>query len=238
MVPNDYMYCTDELYTLTPDVKLMFKTILSYTVNNKTRCNYSEYKLENTEEANTMIKRTISYYMYIDDKRTNRSVKFNIHTPDIPVLLRNLKYMKTNWIDNISSGRIYTYVNNQMTVVNKEYIDMRLPFDKVIKFEPGVIRAETRDIPCINIYLNSPDYIQVTMEVLTGLYHVIDRLDVLTYANMTLSFMMSRESHMNLTDFTKSSRPVNIDTSMEDHSTASGRKTMMIGGVKEESMLS
>ena len=42
---NDYMYMNDVIYTLTDDVRLVFHTVASFNMNNKTYSNYNEYKI-------------------------------------------------------------------------------------------------------------------------------------------------------------------------------------------------
>ena len=72
---SDYMYMNDIIYVINEDIKVMFKTIASFNTNGNTYSNCTEFKLNGNKTCNTMIKRNISYYLFIDDRRGGKSEK-------------------------------------------------------------------------------------------------------------------------------------------------------------------
>ena len=216
---SDYMYMNDNIFSLSDDVKLMFHTVVSWCgTNNKTYSNYNEYKTNNRHDCNTMVKRSLSYYLYFDDRR-GKAEKLCIYPEQMFELLRNFEHIKTLWIDNDGIG-LYAFMDSRLMVSNhEEFILMRLPMDKMMKIAPGVLKTESEDIKCIDFYLNSMEPIHVTHSAFLGLYYVLLHLDMLSYANTALSFLLLMNNPVNRTDFTQSSGPVIA----EDNSTASGR---------------
>jgi len=216
---SDYMYMNDVIFSLSDDVKLMFQTIVSFSsTNSKTYSNYNEYKINNKSSCNTMVKRNLSYYLYFDDRR-GKMGKLCIYPEQMFELLRNFEHIKSIWIDRDSIG-LYAFMDNRLMVSNHdEYILMRLPMDKVMKIAPGVLKTETEDIKCIDFYLNSMEPLHVTHSSFLGLYYVLLHLDMLSYANTALSFLLLMDTPLNRTDFASQSSGQAL---AEDTSTASG----------------
>lgn len=76
---------------------------------------------------------------------------------------------------------------------------------------------------CVDIYLNTPEPVQISIETFYGFYYVLKNLDMLNYANMALSFMMLRTEPFNRVDFSQSNSSSGAPPlSVEDNSTASG----------------
>lgn len=216
---SDYCYMNDIIYQLTDEVKLMFHTVASYNNGMRTFSNYNEYKLNNKSEGSTMIKRVLSYYLFFEDRR-NKLEKINIFPEHMFELLGYFEYIRLNWIENDNRG-IYGFMDNSLAIVNyDEYIYMRLPLDKVIKFMPGVMKTEMGDIKCLDLYLNSNDPVQITHNIFLGMYYVLKNFDMLNYANTSLSFMMLMNTPMNRTDFSSSGQANSAP--LKDSSSASG----------------
>lgn len=206
---NDYMYMNDVIYTLTDDVRLVFHTVASFNMNNKTYSNYNEYKINGKQESNTMVKRTLNYHLFIEDRR-NKLEKLCIFPEHMYELLRKLDYIKNNWIDNDTRG-IYAFMDNSLAVINQEeYVLMRLPLDKAIKIAPGVMKTEISDDKCIDLYLNSNIPVQVSTGVFVGMIYTLNNFDMLNYANTSLSFMMLMNNPLNRIDFSYSNKTNNI----------------------------
>ena len=135
-------------------------------------------------------------------------------------LLRHFEHIKQNWIEK-DNYNVYAFLDNSLAVVNyDEFIYMRLPMDKVVKFVPGVLKTDMGDSKCIDIYLNSNDPIQITHNTFLGMYYVLSHFDMLNYANMSLSFMLLMNNPLNRTDFSSSGQSSNMP--LRDTSTASG----------------
>lgn len=221
---SDYSHINDIVYTLTDEVKLMFHTVVSFNSNNgKSYSNYNEYKTNNSPKSNTMIKRNLSYYLFFEDRR-DRTEKVSIFPENMFYFLDRLEYIKRNWIDNDIG--LYAMMDNTLSVTNlDEYVFMRLPMDKAIKIAPGILKTELGDVKCLDLYLNTNSPVQITHDTLLGMYYVLKNLDMLNYANTTISFAMLMNMPMNRTDFSSSSSqsPL-IDTSL-----SSGTKGMTIG---------
>lgn len=228
---NDYMYMNDIIYTLTDDVKLVFHTVASFNMNNKSYSNYNEYKINGKQMCNTMIKRTINYHLFIEDRRSKLE-KLCIFPENMYELLKKFEYIKSNWIDSDNRG-IYAFMDNKLAVANQdEYVLMRLPMDKAIKIAPGVLKKETSDERCIDLYLNSNIPIQISNDVFVGLIYTLKNFDMLNYANTSLSFMMLMNNPLNRTDFSQpgssGDNEITIDNSKADGSngrTFNKRKT-------------
>lgn len=215
---TDYMYMNDNVYTLSDEVRLMFHTVASFNSNNRSYSNYNEYKTNNKSESNTMIKRTLSYYLFFEDRR-DKVEKLSIFPEHMFDLLKHFEHIKRNWIEN-DNYNVYAFMDNALAIVNyDEYIYMRLPLDKVIKFAPGVLKADTGDVKCIDLYLNSNNPVQITHNTFMGMYYVLQHFDMLNYANTALSFMMLMNTPVNRTDFSSAGQSIGAP---EDASTASG----------------
>lgn len=215
---SDYMYMHDVIYTINEDIKLMFKTIASININGRTYSNCSEFKLNNNSTGNTMIKRTLSYYLFIDDRREGKSEKICIYPEHMFTLLGMFEYAKKTWYE-MGINSIYGCLDNSLVVINNDYRIIKLPMDKVIKIEPGVLKHERGDVQCLNLYLNNPDPVQISLETFNGLYYTLSRLDMLGYANTALSFMMLRYEPSNRIDYASNS---SNNAGMVDSSKASG----------------
>lgn len=226
---SDYIYMNDNIYTLCDEIKLIFHTVASFNTNNKTYSNYNEYKINSKQECNTMIKRSLSYYLYFEDRR-DKLEKISIYPENMPDLLKYFEHIKLNWIDSDNCG-VYVFMDSELCIVNHdEYILMRLPFDKVIKIAPGVLKAESSDLKCIDLYLNSNEPVHITYSSFMGLYYLLKNFDMLNYANTSLSFIMLMNNPINRTDFSSSAK--NNDT-IEDNSVASGTKGMTLNKRKK-----
>ena len=215
---SDYMYMNDIIYIINEDIKVMFKTIASFNTNGKTYSNCTEFKLNGNKTCNTMIKRTISYYLFIDDRRGGKSETICIYPEHMFTLLNMFEQVK-KWYDVINGSNIYGYLDNRLTVIGDEYLVIKLPLDKVIKISPGVMKKENGDTPCIDLYLNTPEQVQISLETFDGLYYTLSRLDMLNYANTSLTFMMLRNEPINRVDYTSNN---NNQISISDSSTTSG----------------
>lgn len=213
------MYMNDNVYTLSEDVKVMFHTVASFNTNGRTISNYNEYKTNGRHDCNTMIKRTLSYYLFIEDRRDTLQ-KLCIYPEHMFELLKYFEHIKRNWIES-DNFNVYAFLDNSLAVVNyDECIYMRLPMDKVIKFAPGVLKTDSGDIKCIDLYLNNNNPLNISHSSFLGLYYVLKNFDMLNYANTSLSFMMLMNAPVNRTDFSQSAR--NNDIPLEDNSTVSG----------------
>lgn len=220
MSQSDYIHMNDQLYALTDDVKLMFHTVASYNNGTKTFFNYNEYRINNRSDSNTVIKRSISYYLFLEDRRGGELNKIVIYPENMFELLQHLEHIKRNWIEQ-DAFNIYTVFNNTLTIINHDVgIYMRLPFDKVIRFVPGLIKTDMGDVKCIDLYLNSNEPIHVNNNNILGLYYLLMNLDMLNYANTALSFMMLLNGPVNRTDFSTTGKANSVQIS--DNSTASG----------------
>lgn len=232
---SDYMYMNDVLFTINEDIKVIFKTIASINTNNKIYYNCSEFKLNNDAVCNTMIKRNLSYYIYIDDRRSGKSEKLFIYPEHMFTLLEMFKYAKKSWYTGINA--IYGCLENTMVVVNNEYKAIRLPMDKIFRIEPGVMKHDLGDRQCLDMYLNTPDVVQISLETFDGLYYVLSNLDMLTYANMSLSFMMLRYEPSNRLDYTTNNSYGRPPISTTDSSLASGSSGRSFNGSNNKSSL-
>lgn len=216
---TDYCYMNDMIYQLSDEVRLMFHTVASYNNGLKTFSNYNEYKLNGKNESNTMIKRVLSYYLFFEDRR-EKLEKISIYPENMFELLGYFEYIKLNWIDN-DTHAVYGFLDNSLSIVNyDEYIYMRLPMDKIIKFTPGVIKTNNGGVKCIDMYLNSQEPVQVAHSTFQGMYYVLKNFDMLNYANTSLSFMMLMNAPINRTDFSSSGQSNSVP--LRDNSTASG----------------
>jgi hypothetical protein len=221
---SDYSHINDIVYDISGDVKLMFHTVISsYNSNNgMSYSNYNEYKTSTNNKSHTMIKRSLSYYLFFEDRR-DKTEKICIYPENMFVLLDRLEYIKHNWIDNDIG--LYVMMDNMLVVSNPdEYIFMKLPMDKAIKISPGIWKTELGDMKCIDLYLNSNNPIQLTHERFLGMYYVMKGLDMLNYANTCISFAMLMNTPINRTDFSSSA----YNTPLTDTSNASGTKGMTI----------
>lgn len=189
---------SDVIYKINEDVKLMFKTVVgfnTYGVSSKYVSNYQEYIINDNPNGNTMIKRTFSYYLYIDNRVLND--KLYIYPENMIPLITVMDRIKNLWIDN-GMNTVYGCVdNNRLTLMSGNEFIVRLPFDKILKFKPGILKTELLDMPCIELYLNVNDPVILTFEVFTGLYYIISRLDMLGYANTAFSYIMLQNEHIN-----------------------------------------
>lgn len=223
----------DNIYTLTEDVKLIFHTTASFNNGSKTFYNYNEYKVNNRQDSNTMIKRNLSYYLFLEDRRGDELNKLAIHPENMFELMYHFEYIKNNWVD-LDRLNIYSVINNSLAIVNyDEGIYMRLPFDKVIRFAPGIIKTDMGDIKCIDMYLNTTEPIHVSHNIFLGMYYTIKNLDMLSYANSSLSFMMLMNAPLNRTDFSSTAQAVSVQ--MSDNSTASGNTGRTFSSKKNKS---
>lgn len=85
------------------------------------------------------------------------------------------------------------------------------------------MKKEAAEVMCIDLYLNTPDPIQLSINTFYGLYYLLLNLDMLNYANTALMYMMLRDTPVNRVDLVSgSSDSNNNSTSVADNSTASG----------------
>lgn len=215
---SDYMYMNDIIYTINEDIKVVFHTIASFCNNNKTYSNCTEFKLNNNQTCNTMIRRNISYYIYIDDRRSGKSEKICIYPEHMFTLLDIFQQAKQAWF-GVGTNHIYAYLDSRLTIISDESLFIKLPLDKVIRIAPGVMKKESGDCPCVDLYLNTPEIVQISIDTFNGLFYVLSTLDMLNYANTSLTFMMLRNEPVNRIDYSNSS---NSQISTSDSSTASG----------------
>ena len=222
---SDYMYMNDIIYTINEDIKVVFHTVASFcnNANNKVYSNCTEFKIKNTETCNTMIRRNLTYYIYIDDKRTGKSEKICIYPEHMFTLLDMFKNAKQAWF-GVGTNHIYAYLDSRLTIISDESLFIKLPMDKVIKISPGVMKKESGDCPCVDLYLNTPDVVQISVETFNGLFYILSTLDMLNYANTSLTFMMLRDQPVNRVDYSSNSFTSNNQISTSDHSIASGSK--------------
>lgn len=227
---SDYMYMNDNVYTLSDDVRLMFHTVAAFNNGSKTYSNYNEYKTNNRSECNTMIKRTLSYYLFFEDRR-DKIEKVSIFPEQMFELLSYFEHIKRNWIES-DNFNIYAFMDSALAVVNyDEYIYMRLPLDKAIKIQPGVLKTDMGDVKCIDLYLNSINPVQITHSTFLGMYYVLQHFDMLNYANTALSFMMLMNTPINRTDFSTAGQ--NATAMLEDRSVASGSVGRTMSGKRK-----
>lgn len=219
---SDYSHLNDVIYTVSEDVKLVFHTVVSCNSGIRVYPNYNEYKINNNQKCNTMIKRTLSYYIFFDDRRNNRVEKIVIFPENMFDLLARFEHVKHHWIDNDMG--IYAMMDSTLVVVNlDDYIIMKLPMDKAIKISPGVMRTDMGDIKCIDLYLNSNEPLQISHSTFLGMYYVLKNLDMLNYANTSISFAMLMGTPINRTDLSGEAKYSNQQP-LEDTSSSSGRK--------------
>ena len=215
---SDYMYMNDNIYALTEEVKLMFHTVASFNISGRVYSNYNEYKINGKADCNTMIKRVLSYYLFFEDRRDGVE-KISIFPENMFELLQIFDHIKKNWIERDAFG-IYGFMDNSLAVVNHdEFIFMRLPMDKAVKFAPGVLKTDMGDTQCIDLYLNSNNPLQITHNTFLGMYYVLSHFDMLNYANTALSFMMLMNNPMNRVDFSSNG---SNNTPLRDSSIATG----------------
>lgn len=233
---TDYMYMNDIIYTINEDVKLMFKTIASTSSSGKVYSNCKEFKLNSDMECNTMIKRSISYYLFIEDRRSGKVEKLYIYPETMLTLLSTFEYARMTWFENGING-IYGYMDNGLNILTDDYRLIQLPFDKVIKLSPGVLKHDLGDMPCLDMYLNTQDPIQIKIDTFNGLYYILSRFDMLCYANTALSFMMLRNEPVNRIDY--SSDNTANKQNLSDQSNAIGTTGRSLNGssISKKSLL-
>lgn len=212
------MYMNDIIYTINEDIKVIFHTVASFCTNNKTYSNCTEFKLNNNQTCNTMIKRNLTYYIFIDDRRTGKSEKLNIYPEHMFSLLEMFEQAKKVWY-GIGTNSIYAYLDNSLRIVENASLAIKLPLDKVLKIAPGIMKKENGDCICVNLYLNTSEPVQISVDTFNGLYYTLSTLDMLNYANTSLTFMMLRNEPANRIDY---SNNTNNQVQISDSSTASG----------------
>lgn len=232
---SDYMYMNDIVYTINEDIKVVFHTVASFNTNGRTYSNCTEFKLNNNQSCNTMIRRNISYYIYIDDRRDGKSNKICIYPEHMFAILSMFEQARKSWYEISNNSHIYGYLDNKLTIISDDYLAIKLPLDKFIRLSPGVMKKENGDSVCLDMYLNNPDPVQVSVDTFNGLYYVLSKLDMLSYANTALTFMMLRDEPMNRVDY--SSNSSNSQVSVRDNSTASGSGRSFNGVKSKGSML-
>lgn len=233
---SDYMYMNDIIYTINEDIKIVFHVIASFRVNNKVYSNCSEFKIKSEPSCNTMIRRSLSYYLFIDDRRTGKTEKICIYPENMFDLLDMFDRAKKTWFES-GSSHIYAYLNNGLYITNEESFVIKLPLDKVIKISPGIFKKESGDCMCLNMYLNTPEPVQISVETFKGMYYVLSSLDMLNYANTSLTFMMLRDTPVNRTDYSSPSETVQTQSIQEDQSKASGSTGRTFNGKLNKSIL-
>jgi hypothetical protein len=224
----------DVIYTINEDIKLMFKTVASINTNGRTYSNCSEFKLNNNQTCNTMIKRTLSYYLFIDDRRGGKSEKICIYPEHMFTLLSMFEYAKKTWF-GIGNNNIYGYLDNSLQVISEDSSYIKLPMDKILRIAPGVFKNELGDKPCLDLYLNNPEPVQISLDTFDGLYYTLSKLDMIGYANTALSFMMLRYEPSNRIDYA-----VNTNNKIQtatDTSTASGSSGRSFNGSNNKGSL-
>ena len=213
----------DVIYVLNEDVKVFFHTVASFKSNDRVYSNCTEFKLNDSESCNTMIKRNLSYYLYIDDRRKSiKPTKLYIYPENMFALLDMFDKAKKTWFE-MGANHIYAYLDNSLVITTDESFILKLPLDMVIKISPGIFKKEGGDCMCLNLYLNTPDPVQISVDTFNGLYYSLSRLDMLNYANTALTFMMLRDQPVNRVDYSSNSF-ANNQISTADSSTASGSK--------------
>lgn len=230
---SDYMYMNDIIYTINEDVKVVFHTIASFSINGKSYSNCTEFKINNNSAGNTMIRRNITYYLFIDDRRTGKSEKISIYPENMFTLLDIFDKARKLWY-GVGANHMYGYLDGKLTIIGDESFIIRLPMDKVIKIAPGVLKKENGDCMCLDMYLNTPEPIQLTIGTFEGLTYSLTNLDMLNYANTSLTFMMLRDNPVNRIDY---STPVNTLEVLSDSSTASGSIGRTFNVSKGDSLL-
>lgn len=219
---SDYSHLNDNIYSVSEDVKLIFHTVVSTNSGTKVYSKYNEYKINNNQKCSTMIKRELSYYIFFDDRRKNKMEKIVIFPENMFGLLERFEHVKHHWIDNDIG--VYAMMDSTLVVVNlDDYIIMKLPMDKAIKICPGVMKTDLGDIKCIDLYLNSNIPLQISHSTFLGMYYVLKNLDMLNYANTSISFAMLMGTPMNRTDLSTDAR---ANQPLEDTSSSSGKKGM------------
>ncbi len=96
--------------------------------------------------------------------------------------------------------------------------------NKAFKIAPGVMKTESAEVMCVDLYLNTPEPVQISIDTFNGFYYVLMNLDMTNYANTALAFMMLRTEPFNRVDFSQSNSSSSGTLIMEDKSTASGRE--------------
>ncbi|MCM1508341.1 MAG: hypothetical protein NC177_14605 [Ruminococcus flavefaciens] len=84
------------------------------------------------------------------------------------------------------------------------------------------MKKEAAEVMCIDLYLNTPDPIQLSVNTFYGLYYLLLNLDMLNYANTALMYMMLRDTPVNRVDLVSASSDSDNSASVVDNSTASG----------------
>lgn len=84
------------------------------------------------------------------------------------------------------------------------------------------MKKEAAEVMCIDLYLNTPDPIQLSVNTFYGLYYLLLNLDMLNYANTSLMYMMLRDTPVNRVDLVSASSDSDNSAAITDNSTASG----------------
>lgn len=232
---TDYMYMNDVIYVLNEDVKVFFHTVASFKSNDRVYSNCTEFKLNDSESCNTMIKRNLSYYLYIDDRRKSiKPTKLYIYPENMFALLDMFDKAKKTWFE-MGANHIYAYLDNSLVITTDESFILKLPLDMVIKIAPGIFKKESGDCMCLNLYLNTPDPVQISVDTFNGLYYSLSRLDMLNYANTALTFMMLRDNPVNRVDYSTDNSTRN-QPKLTDSSTTSGSTGRTFNGRNNKSI--
>lgn len=210
---TDYLYLNDVIYSFSEDVKVIFHTEVAHSgINGKVYNNYNEYKINNRDVCNTMIKRRFVYNLFLEDKRPNvKGEKIAVYPEDMLELLDKLKFIESQWVSNPNSP-IYAYMDDSLQLIDHNIcIFIKLSYDKILKITPGIMKTDSGDFKCLDFYFNSQEPMQVSYRNFNGFLYILDSLDMASFANTSFLLAMMMNNPVNRTDFSVSKDVVELE---------------------------
>lgn len=211
---SDYRKVVDEIYQITLSLKLCFNCSIMIKTENNNISSYNEYKTSINNNGSVMIKRKMNYFLSLESKNNGYVL---IYPELVSEVISKLKFIKYKWLDEENNYETYSKVNNGsstiLTALNT-YIIVKCPLDRAIRFSPGIETRNNIMRPALDLMISGDDtIIQIPKERVNGWLHLIENLDMATYANTTFSMVNLIQTPTNRTDFTNNRSE---STSMEE----------------------
>lgn len=191
----------DNILTLSPQLNLVFHTKVTMEVEDRVIYSHREYVVSSKKYANNnvLVKRHIDSYLSLDFKSTDGSkLSVMITLDNLVEMLLKLNYIVSTWLN--SDSNVFGFMNGQVDIINKQHISIRCAFDRVINLIPEVVKATSGNYRSIQFVIG--DFSStVFAEKIKTMYHLLSRLDVLTYSNVALSSIVGYQNPINRFNF-------------------------------------
>jgi hypothetical protein len=200
---NEFSRVEDILYSLNSYTHLKFHTKITEYIDGRTKSSHNEYKTSTRNTGSIVIKRKLNFYLTLDYSKDNNKNSVLFLPEQMPDIIEKFNYIKNNWFNPATNYNIFGLINGKLSVINQsEKVIVQCVCDKFLRIDPAVFITDTESKLAVTLYIGDLLYpITILSEKFSAMTYLLSTLDMLNYANTSLSITSLRTSPINRISF-------------------------------------